>query len=790
MLDNSIKIHIFAATISKNHFTMKIQFLAASMLLICSQSLTAQQLTLSADNVDEVLKAMTLEEKATLCVGYSIAQATEQLNGVIGAHADLVPGAAGATRAIPRLGIPSTVLADGPAGVRIRPTREGDPNTYYATGFPVGTALACTWNQELVESVGHSIGNEVLEYGCDVLLAPGMNIHRSPLCGRNFEYYSEDPLVAGKIAAAYVRGIQSQGVGTSIKHFAVNSQETNRTFVNEVVSQRALREIYLKGFEIAVKEAEPWTVMSSYNQVNGEFAQQSHGLLTTILRDEWGYEGIVMTDWGAKEGTMKAVIAGNDLMEPGNQTEINRIIEGVNNGTIPMADLDRNARRILQYIVRTPRFKGYKYSNKPDLKAHAEVTRQTATEGMVLLKNDANTLPMKDVKNVAVFGITAYDFIAGGTGSGDVNKAYTIDLMQGITNAGLTVTEDLKNLYYDYKKFQESKDAAEFANTFRWGKPVLPELEVASRIVSNQAKKADIALVCLGRQAGEGSDRHIENDFNLTEVERNLLNDVCLYFHQAGKKVVVILNMGNVIETASWKGMPDAILMAWQPGQEGGNSVVDVLTGKANPSGKLTMTFPIAAADIPALANYPNVGIPEVRGWRSRGPIKNTDYTLHQEGIYVGYRYFNTNDVAVSYPFGFGLSYTTFSYSKPVVKATKDGFTATITVTNIGAVAGKEAVQLYVSAPGGGLEKPANELKAFAKTRELQPGESQTLTMTVSAYGLASYNEATQAWETAAGRYTVKFGASVEDIRATAVYTQAKAQSIAGHDVCKPDMEL
>ena len=769
---------------------MKIQLLAASTLLLCSQSLTAQQLTLNADNVDEVLEAMTLEEKATLCVGYSIAQATEQLNGVIGAHADLVPGAAGATRAIPRLGIPSTVLADGPAGVRIRPTREGDPNTYYATGFPVGTALACTWNQELVESVGHSIGNEVLEYGCDVLLAPGMNIHRSPLCGRNFEYYSEDPLVAGKIAAAYVRGIQSQGVGTSIKHFAVNSQETNRTFVNEVVSQRALREIYLKGFEIAVKEADPWTVMSSYNQINGEFAQQSHGLLTTILRDEWGYKGIVMTDWGAKEGTMKAVIAGNDLMEPGNQTEINRIIEGVNNGTIPMADLDRNARRILQYIVRTPRFKGYKYSNKPDLKAHAEVTRQTATEGMVLLKNDGNALPMKDVKNVAVFGITAYDFIAGGTGSGDVNKAYTIDLMQGITNAGLAVTEDLKNLYYDYKKFQESKDAAEFANTFRWGKPVLPELEVSPRTISNQAKKADIALVCLGRQAGEGADRHIENDFNLTEVERNLLNDVCLYFHQVGKKVVVILNMGNVIETASWKGMPDAILMAWQPGQEGGNSVVDVLTGKANPSGKLTMTFPIAAADMPALANYPNVGIPEQRGWRNRGPVKNTDYTLHQEGIYVGYRYFNTNNVAVSYPFGFGLSYTTFAYSKPIVKAGKNGFTATITVTNTGSVAGKEAVQLYVSAPGGGLEKPANELKAFAKTRELQPGESQTLTMTVSAYALASYNEATQAWETAAGRYTVKFGASVEDIRATAPFTQAKPQSFPGHDVCKPDMEL
>lgn len=768
---------------------MKMKNLAAFALLLGAQPMMAQQLKLNADNIDEILKAMTLEEKATLCVGYSIAQATEDMNGMLGQHADLVPGAAGATRAIPRLGIPSTVLSDGPAGVRISPTRKNDPNTYYATGFPVGTALACTWNQELVESVGQSIGNEVLEYGCDVLLAPGMNIHRSPLCGRNFEYYSEDPIVAGKIAAAYVRGIQSQGVGTSIKHFAVNSQETNRTFVNEVVSQRALREIYLKGFEIAVKESDPWTVMSSYNQVNGEFAQQSHGLLTTILRDEWGYKGIVMTDWGAKEGTKKAVIAGNDLMEPGNQTEINRIIEGVKEGTIPMADLDRNTRRMLQYIVRTPRFQGYKFSNKPELKKHAEVTRQSATEGMVLLKNSSNTLPMEGVKNVAVFGITSYDFIAGGTGSGDVNKAYTIDLMQGITNAGLNVTEDLKNLYYDYKKYQESQQAANGVGR-GWGKPVLPELAVSANAIASQAKKADIALITLGRQAGEGADRHIENDFNLTEVERDLINNVCQYFHHAGKKVVVVLNMGNVIETASWKGLPDAILMAWQPGQEGGNSVVDVLTGKANPSGKLTMTFPIAGADVPSSQNYPNVGISEGNNWWRRGPVKNTDYTLHQEGINIGYRYFNTNGVEVSYPFGYGLSYTTFSYSKPVVKAGKDGFTAQITVTNTGKVAGKEAVQLYVSAPAGGLEKPANELKAFAKTRELQPGESQTLTMTVSAYDLASYNEATQAWETAAGKYTVKFGASVEDIRGTGVYTQAKAQSVAGHDVCKPNMEL
>lgn len=770
---------------------MKRQLLLSAAAMLLAGSGWAQ-LKLQADNVDEILKAMTLEEKATLCVGYSHAQGDAGTNGVIGQHTDMVPGAAGATRPIQRLGVPATVLADGPAGVRIAPTRKDDPNTYYATGFPVGTALACTWNAELVESVGHSIGNEVLEYGCDVLLAPGMNIHRSPLCGRNFEYYSEDPVVAGKIAAAYVRGIQSQGVGTSIKHFAVNSQETNRSNVDEIVSQRALREIYLKGFEIAVKESNPWTVMSSYNSLNGEFTQQSHGLLTTILRDEWGYQGIVMTDWGSKEGTVKAVIAGNDLMEPGNQTEINRIVEGVKNGTIAEADLDRNARRILEYVTLTPRFKGYKYSNKPDLKAHAAVTRQSATEGMVLLKNEGNTLPMGNDQKVAVFGLTSYDFIAGGTGSGDVNKAYTVDMMTGLKNAGLQVTQGLADLYTKYKAYMEEKSEADRQpGGWRWGKEVLPEMPVSRAMIDKQAKEADIAIITLGRQAGEGSDRKVADDFNLTEVERELLNNVCDAFHLAGKKVVVIMNMGNVLETASWKGQPDAILMAWQPGQEGGNSVADVLTGKENPSGKLTMTFPVALTDVPSSQNYPNVQTaPAQRGWGRREPVKNQDYTLHSEGINVGYRYFNTAGVEVSYPFGFGLSYTTFAYSKPTVKATKEGFVATVTVTNTGSVAGKEAVQLYVSAPAGGLEKPAQELKAFNKTRTLAPGESQVLSFTVSAYDLASYNEATQAWETAAGKYTLHFSANVEDTRATATYTQAKAQSVQCHDVLKPNREL
>lgn len=774
---------------------MKQQLIAAILLAMCSAQMQAQ-VTLKADNIDQVLKSMTLEEKATLCVGYSHAQgdAGSANNGMLGAHADMVPGAAGATRPIPRLGIPATVLSDGPAGLRISPKRNGDTNTYYATGFPVGTALACTWNTELVQNVGSAIGNEVHEYGCDVLLAPGMNIHRSPLCGRNFEYYSEDPVVAGKIAAAYVNGVQSQGVGVSMKHFAVNSQETNRMGVNEVVSQRALREIYLKGFEIAVRESNPWTIMSSYNKVNGPFTQENRELLTTILRDEWGFNGIVMTDWTGLRNTAAQIHAGNDLMEPGNQSQINDILAKVKSGDLLESDLDICVKRILEYIVKTPHFKGYKYSNKPDLKAHAAVTRQSATEGMVLLKNERQTLPMAETLSAAVFGITSYDFIAGGTGSGDVNKAYTIDLMTGLTNAGIKVNKPLSDLYAEYKVYQQMRQNAERQQGgWFWGKPQLPEMPVSRNLVERVSNETDIALITIGRQAGEGSDRRLADDFNLTEVERQLISDVCEAYHMKHKRVVVILNMGNVIETSSWKGQPDAILMAWQPGQEGGNSVADVLLGKENPSGKLSMTFPNTLIDLPSSFNFPNIATQQAgnaRGGQRAGGQRNTDYTIHAEGIDVGYRWFNTQHLSVSYPFGFGLSYTTFAYSRPQVKATKDGFEAAVTVTNTGKVAGKEAVQLYVNAPSGGLEKPERELKSFAKTRSLRPGESQTLTFPVSIYDLASYNEATQSWETAAGTYTLYFSANVEDPRCTATYRLKKASAVKCHDVMRPDMEI
>jgi len=385
-------------------------FLAA---IICSAELSAQVNApkLNANNIDEVIKAMTLEEKASLLVGGGN-DGFAGSGAMMGAQKKLVAGAAGITVAIPRLGIPSIVLTDGPAGVHIDATREGTSQTFYATGFPIGTALACTWNTDLIRSVGKAIGNEVLEYGCDVILGPGMNLHRNPLCGRNFEYYSEDPLVTGKIGAAMVQGIQSQGVGTSAKHFAVNSQESDRTKVDERLSQRALRELYLKGFEIMVKESQPWTMMASYNKINGTFSQESHDLLTTILRNEWGFKGAVMTDWIGKRNTPAQVHAGNDLMMPGYPAQAKEIIQSVKDGSLDINDVNNDVKHILDIVVKSPKFKGYKYSDTPDLKAHAMITRQSSTEGMVLLKNEKNTLPLQNIRKVALFGVNSYDFLS------------------------------------------------------------------------------------------------------------------------------------------------------------------------------------------------------------------------------------------------------------------------------------------------------------------------------------------------------------------------------------------
>ena len=717
---------------------------------------------LNGNNIDEILKSLTIEEKATLLVG--------------GSPYSLVQGAGGGTRAIGRLGIPATVFSDGPAGLRIDPVREGTDKTFYCTGFPVGTLIASSWDTALAEKMTAAMGNEVLEHGVDVLLAPGMNIHRNPLCGRNFEYFSEDPFLSGKIAAAYVRGIQSNGVGTSIKHFAANNQETNRTENDARISQRALREIYLKNFEIAVKESDPWTVMSSYNKLNGEYTQQKKDLLTTVLRDEWGYKGIVITDWGYKENTVKAVKAGNDVMDPGEQFEIDRIIAGVKDGRITSEELDRNVRRVLEYIVKTPRFKGYKYSDNPDLKAHAAIARKAAGESMVLLRNDRGTLPLSGNEKVALYGVSSVDFVAGGTGSGDVNKAYVVNMQDALEAAGFTLDSKLKEFYKQAKGFQYASFAMEYEED---GGRRSKELAISPSAIEQQSRMNDVAVIVIGRNAGEGKDR-LKEDFELTSVERELIRNVSESFRPRGKRVVVILNIGGVIETASWKNLVDAILLPWSPGQEGANAIADVLTGKVNPSGKLSMTFPATFLDVPSSMNFP-YDYDEKDPGKNSG--ENVDYTLYSEDIWVGYRYFQTKGMSVSYPFGYGLSYTDFSYSNPKVKAGADGFTASVTVTNTGSVAGKEVVEVYVSAPDGGMEKPSRELKAFGKTRLLAPGESQTLEFKVSAYELASFNEGTSSWETAAGKYSVLFCASVSDVRAEGSFERKKAVSWPVNDV-------
>ena len=729
---------------------------------------------LSADNIDAVLKAMTLDEKVTLCIGGGRAVTT---GGVSTGITDLVKGAAGSTRKIERLGIPSTVLADGPAGLRIDATREGDSHTYYATAFPIGTLLASSWDLDLVSDVTAALGNEVLEYGVDVLLAPGQNIHRNPLNGRNYEYFSEDPLLSGKMGAAYVRGVQSNGVGTSIKHFAANNQETNRNENDALVGARALREIYLKNFEITVKESRPWTVMSSYNKLNGEYTQQSHDLLTSILRDEWGFDGIVMTDWGNKADTPKAVRAGNDLMEPGNVTEKERILAAIADGSLSEADLDRNVRRILEYIVKTPSFKGYRHSDSPDLKAHAQVARKAAGESLVLLRNENGTLPIVPKgQKVALYGESTVDFVAGGTGSGTVNKAYCVNMVEALTAAGFQPDKSITGFYDEYVKYNDAILALSGTQrTYRYGISKFDDPAVPRSAIDLHAANNDFAVVVLGRISGEGSDRNMDNDFNLTAIERQLLSDVHAAFHALGKKVIVVLNIGGVIETYSWKRMADAIILPWLPGQEGANAVADVMTGKVNPSGKLPMTFPVDFLDHPSSADFPYTQVKSNTPFGTARPAgsheKNVDYTEYNEGIWVGYRYFETAGTEVSYPFGYGLSYTEFAYSAPVVKVTPEGgITASVTVRNTGRTAGKEVVQVYVHAPGKTLEKPVVELKAFGKTRLLAPGESQVLTFEVSNYELASFNEAASRWETEAGDYTVLFASHVRDVRQRAAF--------------------
>ena len=746
---------------------------AAAVMVGCTSADKVAQKTIDQQ---EVISKLSLEDKAHFVIGSGM-EGFSGDNAVIGATKNLVPGAAGTTYPLDSLGIPAVVLADGPAGLRIDATREGDSATYYCTHFPIGTLLASTWNTKLVEEVGQAIGEEVKEYGADVLLAPALNIMRNPLCGRNFEYYSEDPVVAGKTAGAYIKGVQKNDVGTSIKHFAANNQETNRMNTDARISQRALREIYLKGFEIAIKESKPWTVMTSYNYINGTYASESKDLVETILRDEWGYEGTVMTDWfGGKDGA-KQMWAGNDMLQPGKAEQFDSIVAGVKSGKLAEADLDRNVARILNLVEKSPRFQGYKYSNKPDLKAHAAVTRQSAAEGMVLMRNEKALPFAENVKNVALYGNTSYDFIAGGTGSGNVNHA--------------SYLADAKKKAEAALEEQAKKDPKNAMLVKFLPQPLPAEKLFTPDELAKQAEASDIAVITLGRLSGEFLDRKVA-DFNLSDSERQLLQQVCDVYHKAGKQVVVLLNIGGVIETASWKDLPDAILCAWQAGQEGGNSVVDVLSGKQSPSGKFTMTWPIKFTDAYSSKNFPIDEDPRIDmlNQGKKGNVRNVDYTEYEEDVYVGYRYFDSFDVPVSYPFGYGLSYTTFEYSDAKIEQKNDIYDVTVTIKNTGDREGKEVVELYVAAPDSkAANKPAKELKAFAKTKSLKPGENETLTLSITADQLASFDETASAWVVAEGEYQFLVAASAADVKAT-LTAPVKNQQVKAHDVLKPQTKI
>ena len=687
-------LFIFAAMFRK---------MSVVIAFLCAAGVNAQSLRLRADNVDEVLRAMTLNEKVDMVVGGGWASLFSGFGIPFTGH-PRVPGAAGVTNAIPRLGVPQIVLADGPAGLRIKPGSKNEAEKRYCTAFPVGTALASSWDTALVSEVGAAIGNEALEYGVDVLLAPGMNIQRNPLCGRNYEYFSEDPLVAGKIAAAYVRGVQSQGVGATAKHFAANNQETNRFGNDSRVDEATLRAVYLRPFEIVVREAVPWLIMSSYNSLNGERTSESRWLLTDVLRREWGYRGAVTTDWAAKRNTKRQIAAGNDLMMPGDVLQKSELKRAVKSGELAVAQLDTCVKRVLELIVKTPSFLGYKHTNAPDLVAHAALSRRAASESMVLLKNDGGALPLSDVRSVALFGASSYDLVAGGTGSGFVNKAYSVSLADGLRSAGFLIPSALSD---DYAAWASRKSHRQKSGGFGpvqkyLGLGALKEMPLDAEYIRRYVSQSDVAVVTVARQAGEGRDRHLEGDFLLSDVEQSLINDVCSEAHAQGKKAVVVLNVNGVVETASWKRLPDAILLAWCPGQEGGNAIADILAGVVNPSGRLACTFPVRYEDVPSAGNFPL----SVRGEK---PKNSVDSTVYAEKDSVGYRYFNAVGAEVSYPFGFGLSYTTFAESRG-----EGG----VTVTNTGAVAGRHVVMLFDES------SPMRPLVFFAKSPLLQPGES------------------------------------------------------------------
>lgn len=680
-----------------------------------------------AASIPSVIAAMTPEEKAAIVSGTGMNNAQK------------IEGAAGSTYAIPRLGIPQIVFADGPVGLRLGAGPTGGKKTF-ATGFPVSTAMSATWDPALIQRVGSAIGDEARRNGVDMILGPAINIQRNPLNGRNFEYFTEDPLLNSIIAAAYINGVQSMGVGAVLKHFAANNQETRRQTINEIISERALREIYFPAFEYAMAHAQPWAVMSSYPSINGEPASQNSWLLKDVLRNQWKFKGFVMSDWYGVKDPVRSLINGNDLNMPGGPAEkttpfLHRngepkdvVLAGLKSGAITQAQIDENIRNILNVVIKTQRFKNGDKVITTQPVDYSQLSRQVAADSMVLLKNDDQTLPLKTGEKVAAFGQDFENFIVQGGGSAEVNinPNRQVSLQQGMANAGLKIVHQI-------------------------GKNVLDE-HVSNEVITQAAAQSDIALISIGRSSSEGADRY---SMAMHPEEIAMIENVSKIFHQQNKKVVVLLNIGSPIEIASWANSADAILITWQPGEQAGNAVADILTGKINPSGKLPLTFPQRLEDSPSFGNYPG-----------------TDKTVvYGEGVYVGYRYYDTRHIAPMYPFGYGLTYSNVSYGKvtptsPVFNIDKQThLNVSIPVRNMSNIATQEVVQLYVHDNASRLDRPYQELKAFDKVK-LNAGEEKKVSFALDKRAFSYFDEDKNDWVLEPGRFTLRIGSSSRDIHA------------------------
>ena len=671
---------------------------------------------LTEDAIRLVTAEMTDEEKAHL---------------ITGTGKPKKEGASGGTYEIERLGVPSITVNDGPAGVR------------YGTSvwYPSVMNMTSSWDGDLIYGVGAAMGRDSLAIGIDIVLAPGMNIQKNVLGGRNFEYCSEDPLLTAFSASAYVNGMQTAGAGACLKHFAGNEQETNRGSESSAITERALREIYLKPFQLAVKNSSPWSIMSSYNQLNGAYASINKDLLTGILRDEWGYKGTVVSDWGASGAIEDKVNALNDLKMPGDTDDAKNVLAGLKNGKVDRAALDLCCEHILYTVTQSPTFKELDMNLKVDYKGNGKISESSATDTLVLLKNDNGALPYKKDTSIALFGNGAYKTVYGGSGSGGVSPKNSVTIAKGISkNANLNVYDEKNNIFRkakEHSKTDPSKDVV-----------------VSAGYANKTADGADAAVIVISRNSTEGADNSpSKGDYLLNDTEYGMIKNVSDAFHAKGKTVVVLINTGSPIEVASWRDLVDGILFIGYPGQNAGNAVAGVLSGEVNPSAKTTMTWPLSYSDTPAHLYFPG----------------NPGKAVYYEDIYVGYRYYNTFGVDVAYPFGYGLSYTEFEYSGFSVKENKNGtFTAAVTVTNKGAAAGREIAEIYVSKPETTLEQPAKELCGFAKTKLLQPGESETLTVTITEDGLYSYDTANSRYIIDKGSYKFYAASSAEDMCAEA----------------------